>query len=95
MAQVVTIQGKIVTTGTPQIVTAFPLQFETITITAKTGNTAPLVIVNSSTASTAVDGTGVGYILSAGTSISFAGVLNTNEFYIAGTSGDVYSGAGT
>jgi len=95
MAQIVTVQGKIAATGTPQIVTSYPLQFQSVTITAKTGNAAALVIVNNASASVAVDGTGAGYILSAGTSVTFTGILNTNEFYIAGTANDVFSLAGT
>lgn len=96
MAQIVTLQGKIATLNTPQQLTAFPLQFNTLTISAKTGNSASLVIVNSPTSSSAIDGTGTGYILAAGTSVViYGGVLNTNEFYISGAANDVYSAIGT
>jgi folate-binding Fe-S cluster repair protein YgfZ len=92
---IVTLQGKIASTGTPQQLTANPLQVGTLVLAAKSGNTASLVVVNSSSASSASDGTGVGYILAAGTSVTFNGPLNTNEIYISGTANDVYSAIGT
>jgi hypothetical protein len=95
MAQIVTLQGKIAVTNTPQIFPTNLLQFSTLVISAKAGNSAPLVILNSPTASTAVDGTGAGYILPAGGQVTIpGGILNTNEFYIAGTSGDIFSALG-
>lgn len=95
MAQIVTLQGKIAVTNTAQELSAFPLQFNNLVITAKTGNTGAMTLINSSTASTAVDGTGAGYILVAGASVTIQGVLNTNEFYISGTANDVFSAIGT
>lgn len=92
---IVTIQGKIASTGTPQRLTANPLQVGDVVIAAKTGNSASMVLVNSSTASTAIDGTGVGYILAAGTNVTLVGPLNTNEIYISGTANDVFSVIGT
>lgn len=92
---IVTLQGKIAVTNTPQQLTANALQIGQLTLAAKAGNTASMVVVNAPAASAASDGTGVGYILAAGTSITLQGPFNTNEIYISGTSGDVYSGIGT
>jgi hypothetical protein len=94
MSQLVTFQGKIAATGTAQELPANALQNNTLTIAAKSGNTAAIVIINSSTASTATDGTGAGYILAAGTSVSID-ITNTNALWVAGTANDVYSGIGS
>lgn len=95
MAQIFTLQGKIAVTNTSQQLPNNPLITQTITISAKAGNTAAIVIVNSATASTATDGTGAGLILTAGTSVTIYGILNTNALYVSGTANDVYSGIAT
>jgi hypothetical protein len=94
LSQLVTFQGKIAITNTPQEIPANALQNVSVTIAAKTGNTAPICVLNFATASTAVDGTGVGYILAAGTNVTFS-VLNTNAIWVSGTANDVYSGVGS
>lgn len=94
MSQAVLFQGKIATTGTTQELPANALQNYTLTLTAKSTNTAALSVLNSSTGGVAVDGTGAGYILEKGTSLTIS-VLNTNALWIAGTSGDIFSGVGS
>lgn len=94
MSQLVTFQGKIAVTATPQEIPSNALQNVTVTISAKAGNTAAIAILNSGGASTAIDGTGVGYILAAGTSVTMS-VLNTNALWVSGTANDVYSGIGS
>ncbi len=64
-----------------------------VIITALSTNAASIEIGTSGVTNT-TDGTGNGYILAAGTSISFA-VTNTNVLYINGTSGDIISFAGS
>jgi hypothetical protein len=64
-----------------------------VILTAKSTNAAPIVVGGSGVANT-VDGTGNGYILAAGASVSWA-VSNTNALYINGTSGDIVSFAGS
>lgn len=64
-----------------------------IIISAPSGNVSPISVGTSSVNNTA-DGTGNGYLLAAGGSISFA-VTNTNDIYINGTSGDYVSWAGS
>lgn len=85
-------QKKIAVTGT-----AVQLQSNTLVngviITAYSGNTNPITIGGSGVTNT-FDGTGNGYILEAGSSVSF-GVTNTNVLYINGTSGDYISFAGS
>lgn len=93
---VATIQGTIATTGTTQQLTNNPLVIQNLVLTSKTGNNAAgLVVLNSGTASTNSTGTGVGYILLPGASVTVIGALNTNEVWLAGTTGDVYSAIGT
>lgn len=64
-----------------------------VIVTAKSTNAAPIVIGGSGVTAT-VDGTGNGYILEAGASVSWA-VTNTNVLYAIGTSADVLSFAGS
>lgn len=64
-----------------------------IIISAPSGNVAPISIGDSSVNNTQ-DGTGNGYLLAPGASISFA-VNNTNVVYINGTAGDYISWAGS
>lgn len=64
-----------------------------VIITAKSTNAAP-VELGLSGVTTTNDGTGNGYILEAGTSISFA-VTDVSTIYAIGTSGDVISWAGS
>lgn len=94
MSQAVFVQGKITTTATAQEIPNFALQNDTFTLTAKAGNTAAISVTNSQSASTAIDGTGAGYILAAGASMTIS-VLNTNALWVSGTSGDVFSGVGS
>lgn len=94
MSQVVTFQGKIAVTNTAQAIPANALQNDIITISAKAGNTGPITIINASSASTATDGTGAGFILNAGTTVTIS-VLNTNALWVSGTANDIYSGLGS
>jgi hypothetical protein len=64
-----------------------------VIVTAGNGNAAAISIGTSGVNNT-VDGTGNGYVLGAGSSVSFA-VSNTNLLYINGTSGDFVSFAGS
>jgi hypothetical protein len=64
-----------------------------IIISAPSGNAAPIAIGNKTVTNTA-NGTGNGYLLAAGASISFA-VNNVNNIWINGTSGDYISWAGS
>lgn len=64
-----------------------------IIISAPAGNTTPISVGPSSVNNTQ-DGTGNGYLLAPGASISFA-VNNTNDIYINGHSGDYISWAGS
>lgn len=64
-----------------------------VIITAKSSNTNSITIGGSGVTNI-IDGTGNGYILEAGSSISFA-VTNTDVLYINGTAGDLISFAGS
>jgi hypothetical protein len=81
-------QSKIAVTGT-----AVQLGSNTLTngviITALSTNTAAITIGGASVTNT-INGTGNGYILEAGASVSIA-ATNTNVLYINGTSGDIIS----
>jgi hypothetical protein len=63
-----------------------------VVLTAKSTNTGPIFIGGASVTTTD-DGSGTGYKLLAGQSISF-GVTNTNVIYIIGTASDVLYIAG-
>jgi hypothetical protein len=91
MAGIVTVQGKITTTGTAQQLPSNPRLNATFTLTAKSTNTAAIAVTVSS-AGGAVDGTGTGYILEKGTSITIPGLSDTNALWLTGTSNDIYSG---
>jgi hypothetical protein len=64
-----------------------------VVVTAKSTNAAPIVIGGSGVTNV-TDGTGNGYILEAGASMSWA-IKNTNALYAIGTSADVLSFAGS
>ena len=65
-----------------------------VIITAGSNNNTNGMTVGISTVTDVVDGTGNGYILVPGASVSFA-VNNTNTIWINGTSGDLVSWAGS
>lgn len=85
-------QAKIATTGT-----AVQLSTQTLSngviISANGANATPISIGGSGVNNT-VGGTGNGYLLAAGASISFA-MANVNDLYINGTAGDYVSWAGS
>jgi len=85
-------QAKIAITGTAVQLGSNALSNGVI-LTAKSTNTAIIVVGGASVANT-VDGTGNGYLLAAGASVSFA-VSNSNALYINGTAGDIVSFAGS
>lgn len=85
-------QAKIASTGVAQQLSAGALANGVI-LTAKTGNAASIE-VGASGVNNTVDGTGNGYILAAGASVSFA-VDNVNRIYVNGTANDVISWAGS
>ena len=88
-------QSKIASTGTAVQLnggTSQPLSNGVI-ISAATGNAAYIEIGSSSVNDTH-DGTGNGYMLAPGASISFA-LADTSDAWINGTSGDIVSWAGS
>jgi hypothetical protein len=85
-------QAKIAVTGTAVQLASNVLKNGVI-ITAKSTNTNPIE-VGISSVNNMNDGTGNGYILEPGSSVSFA-VTNTNTLSINGTSGDIISFAGS
>ena len=85
-------QAKIVVTGTAVQLGTNTL-LNGVIITAASANVATITIGTSAVTNT-VDGTGNGYILAAGASISFA-VNNTNVLYINGTAEDIISFSGS
>lgn len=88
-------QSKIASSGTAVNLNGGTTQPLTngIIITAPSGNTAPIAVGGSGVNNTS-GGTGNGYQLAAGASISFA-IANTNDIWINGTSGDYVSWAGS
>ena len=60
-----------------------------VIVTAASGNAAA-VTLGGSTVTNTVDGTGNGYVLAAGASVSFA-LDNTNRIYVNGTANDFIS----
>lgn len=78
-------QKKIATTGTA-VALGSGVLFNGIIVTAKTTNTAP-VFVGASGVTTTDDGTGNGYRLEPGQSISFS-VADISALFINGTAGD-------
>lgn len=92
MAGILTLQGKITTTGTAQQLPANVAQFSSFTLTAKSTNTAPIAVTPSASGG-AVDGTGAGYILEAGKSVVVGTLGNTSAIWLTGTSGDIFSAA--
>lgn len=64
-----------------------------VIVSAKVGNVASIEVGANGVTNTA-DGTGNGYILSAGASVSFA-VTNASSIWVNGTSGDIVSYAGS
>ena|ERR1700728_4681504 len=85
-------QGKIATTGTAVQLSSNVL-VNGVIVTALSTNAAAIVIGPSGVANT-LDGTGNGYVLLPGASVSFA-VTNTNTLYINGTIGDGVSFGGS
>ena len=81
-------QSKVAATGTAVQLAANSLTNGVI-VTAKSTNTAAMTVGGASVTNT-VDGTGNGYVLEAGASISCA-VDNTNRIYFNGTAGDIIS----
>lgn len=64
-----------------------------VIISALAANSGPVTLGGSDVTSD-IDGSGNGYILEAGASVSFAGD-NTSDIYINGTAGDIVSFAGS
>jgi len=85
-------QAKITSTGTA-VQLAVNALTNGVIVTAYSSNAAPISIGGSSVTNT-VDGTGNGYILEAGGSVSFA-CQDMSELWINGTSGDIVSMAGS
>jgi hypothetical protein len=85
-------QAKIASTGTAVNLSVGVLTNGVI-ISAPSGNAAPILLGVASVKNT-VDGTGNGYALAAGASISFA-IANTNQLWINGTANDYISWAGS
>jgi hypothetical protein len=85
-------QAKIAVTGTAVNLPS-KAAVNGVILTAKSTNAAAITVGVSGVTNT-VDGTGNGYILEAGSSISFA-VTNTNLIFINGTIGDIVSYAGS
>lgn len=88
-------QSKIATTGTSLSLNSGTSQVLTngLIITASSANAASIAIGASGVTNTG-GGTGSGYLLAPGASVSFA-IANTNQIYINGTSGDFVSWAGS
>lgn len=84
--------GQVKMTGSSIQLTAGSL-LNGVILTAKSSNSAPIVIGGSGVTNT-TDGTGNGYILEAGTSVSFA-VTDISNLYAIGTSNDVLSWSGS
>ena len=84
--------GQVKLTGSAQQLPSNALS-NGVSLTAKSTNAAPMVIGLSGVANT-IDGTGNGYILEAGSSVSFA-IDNTNRLWVIGTAADVLSFAGS
>lgn len=88
-------QAKIATTGTAiQLDSSSQPLTNGVIISAVSGNNAAGVTIGGATVTNTVNGTGNGYILAPGASVSFA-IANTNELYINGTIGDIVSWAGS
>jgi hypothetical protein len=90
-ANVVCGQKAIAATGTAVALVGNPL-VNGVVVKAKTGNLAK-VFVGPSGVNTVDDGTGLGYPLLPGESISF-GVTSTSAIFINGTAGDIVYFAG-
>lgn len=91
-----TVQVKIASTGAWVACPALPAyshNFPSITIRAKTGNTAAIAFCSSNAGSVATDGTGTGFILDAGAQIT-VNTINLNSLFYAGTSADAWSAIG-
>jgi hypothetical protein len=88
-------QAKIAVTGTAVQLNAGTTQALTngLIISAPAGNVAPIAVGGSNVTNTA-NGSGNGYLIAPGASVSFA-MANTNQIWINGTSGDYVSWAGS
>ena len=64
-----------------------------LTIRAKASNVGPVLVGNVATVTTAIDGSGVGFILEPGSVVSLP-CANASDIYLIGTAGDVVSYAG-
>lgn len=85
-------QAKIAVTGT-RVQLANNVLSNGVILSALSTNATSITVGGSGVTNT-VDGTGNGYILEPGGSVSFA-VTNTNALYVNGTAGDIVSFAGS
>ena len=92
MDYAITGQKKITSTGVAVNLPSNALKNGVI-ITAKSSNTAD-ILIGMSNVSTTADGTGNGYILEAGSSVSYA-VTDTATIWINGNGGDIVSFSGS
>lgn len=92
MGYVVTGQKKITSTGIAVNLPSNSLKNGVI-VTAKSSNTGD-ILIGMSNVSTTEDGTGNGYILEAGSSVSYA-VTDTATIWINGNGGDIVSFSGS
>jgi hypothetical protein len=91
-ANIVSGQAKIAITNTAVQLPANVL-FNGLTVKSKAGNNAAGVLIGSAGVTNATDGTGAGYLLAPGESVSL-NIPNSNLVFINGTAGDVVSFAG-
>lgn len=89
----ITGQVKVVTTGTAVVLGSSQVLINGVIVSAKGINTQSITL-GTATVTNTVDGTGNGYILAPGASISFA-VSNINQIWINGTANDLVSYAGS
>jgi hypothetical protein len=88
-ANIVTGQAKIAVTNTAVQLPANAL-FNGLTIKSKVGNNAAGILIGPSGVTTVYDGTGGGYFLAPGESVSLS-IPNSNLVFFNGTAGDVVS----
>jgi hypothetical protein len=92
LTNITTGQTKIATTGTLQQLAASGTLEKGALVSCPSTNTHPVAITTNPSGSTAVDGTGNSFIISAGQSAFFS-VLDTKGLWVGGTSADVVSWA--
>jgi hypothetical protein len=90
LKNLVTGQTKIVATGTLQALPSSGPIASGVTVSAPISNTKPIAVTASTTGTGAVDGTGVGYIISPGGNAFFP-VPNASALFVGGTALDVVS----